>query len=60
MEKDHPTEDDPINDGEEEKFEVEEDDSDFEDYIEYAQRLSADSLPLSASEWLSNVSKMYE
>ena len=42
---DHPMEDDPINDGEEEKFEAEEDDGDFEDDIEYAQRLSADPLP---------------
>ena len=42
---DHPTEDDPKNDGEEEKFEAEEDGGDFEDDIEYAQRLSADQLP---------------
>ena len=47
---DHPMEDDPNNDGEEEKFEAEEDDCDFEDDIEYAQRLSADPLPFNHGE----------
>ena len=42
---DHPTEDDPINDDKEEEFEAEDEEGDFEDDIEYAQRLSADPLP---------------